>query len=137
MMSSMMSSTIERRPRAPVSFALAILAISCEGLGGELDVGPFHLEEPAVLLDQGVPRLGHDLDQGVDVQRHQRADDRQSADELGDHAEFEQVVGGDLAEQLAQVGVLLGLRLAAEADRLAADAPGDDVARARRTCRRR
>ena len=49
------------------------------------------------------------------------------ADELGDHAEFEQVVGGDLAQQLAQVGVLLGLRLAAEADGLAADAAGDDV----------
>ena len=56
-----------------------------------------------------------------------RADHRQAADELGDHAEFEQVVGSDLAEQLAQVGVLLGLRLAAEADRLAADAAGDDV----------
>ena len=70
MMSSMTSSTIERRPRAPVSLALAILAISMQGVGGELEVGAFHLEELAVLLDQGVARLGQDLDQRVDVERH-------------------------------------------------------------------
>ena len=92
-----------------------------EGFGGEFDVGAFHLEEPAVLLDQRVARLGHDLDQGIDVQRHQRADHRQPADELGDHAELEQVVGGHLVEQLAELlGVLLDLGLAAEPDRLAA-----------------
>ena len=108
-----------------------------EGVGGELELGPFHLEEPLVLLDQGVARLGQDLDQGVHVQRVERADHRQPADELGDHAELDQVVGGDLAQQLAQLHVLLGLGLAAEADRLPPDAAGDDVARARRTCRRR
>ena len=51
----------------------------------------------------------------------------QPADELGDHAELEQVVGGHLAQELAQLHVLLGLGLAAEADGLAAHPAGDDV----------
>src|SRR5207237_6315054 len=51
---------------------------------------------------------------------------RQPADELGDHAELNQVVAGYLAQQLAQAGLAL-LGVAAEADRLAADAPGNDV----------
>src|SRR5262249_28112850 len=47
-------------------------------------------------------------------------------DELGDHAELQQVVTGDLAEQLAQVLFAL-FRVAAEADGFAAGTAGDDV----------
>ena len=113
-----------------MSFFLGLLGDLDEGLGGELEVGAFHLEEPAVLLDQGVLGLGHDLDQGRLVQGHERAGDRQAADELGDHPVFEDVVGRDPVEQVAELAVVLGLGLAAEADRLAADPAGDDVVEA-------
>ena len=55
------------------------------------------------------------------------ADDRQAADELGDEAELEQVLGQDVAEQVAEV-LLAGLAdVGAEADALAADAALDDL----------
>ena len=92
-----------RRPRAPVSRSLASLAISLQGAGRELELRAFHLEELLVLPDQGVLRLGQDADQRVLVERVERRQHRQTADELGDHAELDQVVAGHLAEQFAQL----------------------------------
>ena len=52
---------------------------------------------------------------------------RQATDELGDHPELQQVLRLDLAEEVAHPAFLLRLDLRAEADRLLADAPLDDL----------
>ena len=130
MMSSITSSTIDRRPRAPVSFSMARSAIARSAAVGELQLGVLHREQRLVLLDQGVLRLGQDADQGVDVQRPQRRDDRQPADELGDHAELEEVVAGDLLQQVAQFHLVVAGALLAEADGPLAQPPADDVVQA-------
>ena len=101
---------IDRRPRAPVSRSWAFLAIALQGLVGELQVGLFHREQLLVLLGQRVLRLGEHADQRFLVERRQGADHRQAADELGDHAELDQVVGVDLRQRLGQAEV--GVRLA-------------------------
>ena len=75
-MSSMMSSTIDLNPRAPVSFSFAFLAISTRLSGVNSTSAPLHLKELTILLDQSVPWLGHNLDQHVDIQGHQWANDR-------------------------------------------------------------
>ena len=77
-----------------------------ERVVGELELDVLELEELLVLLDQGVRGLDEDPDQRVLVEVGHRADDRQAADELGDEAELEQVLGQHLAEQLAEVLVL-------------------------------
>ena len=55
------------------------------------------------------------------------ADDRQTADELGDEPELQQVLGQHPGEQLAHVPLVLALDLRAEAHALLADAPLDDL----------
>src|SRR5262249_59821407 len=47
-------------------------------------------------------------------------------EEVGDDAEFDQVVAGHLAQQLAQLLLAL-FGVAGKADRFAADAPRDDI----------
>ena len=54
-------------------------------------------------------RLGQDLDQRCFVELFQSRDDRQAADELGDQAELDQILGLDLCEQLGDVLFRLGL----------------------------
>src|SRR5205814_9253607 len=75
---------------------------------------------------QGVLRLREKAHESLLVERIERGKDRQPAYKLGNHAELEQVVAGDLAEQLTQV-VLAMLGVAAKADSLAADPASDDV----------
>ena len=84
---------------------------------GQLDV--LHLEQPLVLLDQRVLRLGEDLHQRGFVEILQRRDHRQTADEFGDQAELQQILRLDLAEDLARAAVVRRLHLGAEADRRA------------------
>src|SRR6266702_267301 len=71
---------------------------------GELQVHAVQLEQPAVLLHQGVARLGEDLDERVPVQVVHAGDDREAADEFRDHPELQQVLWHYLAE-LVRVGV--------------------------------
>ena len=91
---------IARRPRAPVPRRIAWSAIGLERVVGELQLDAVELEEPLVLLDQRVARLGEDADQRLAVEVAHGGDDRQPADELGDHAELQQVLGHDLAEDV-------------------------------------
>jgi len=63
---------------------------------GELELHPIHLEQLAVLLGERVARLGEDLHERALVELLERGDHRQPADELGDHAELEQVLGLNL-----------------------------------------
>ena len=62
-----------------------------------------HREVALVLLDQRVLRLSQDPHQRRRIERGQADDHRQAADELGDQAELEQVVVGDMCEQLVQL----------------------------------
>ena len=87
---------IERRPRAPVLRSIALLAIERQRLVLEGQVDVLHLEQALVLLDQRVLRLLQDPLQRVLVEVLERREHRQAADELGDQAELQQVLGLDL-----------------------------------------
>ena len=97
---------IDRRPRAPVSRAWAFLAIALQRLVGELQVGLFHREQPLVLLGERVLRLGEHADQRRLVERRERADHRQPADQFRNHAELDQVVRSDVRQRLGQALVV-------------------------------
>src|SRR3712207_7535029 len=58
--------------------------------------------------------LGEDVDQRLAVQLLHAGDHRQPADELGDHAELEQVLGHDLGEGVGLLDLLLPAHLGAE-----------------------
>ena len=64
-----------------------------ERLVGEHQLDAVQLEELLVLARERVLGLGQDAHEVVLVQVVDRADDRQAADELGDQAEVEQVLG--------------------------------------------
>lgn len=99
---------------------------------GEFQRCLFEAEQVLILLDNGVLGLGHDLHEGIDIQRHQRRDDREAADELGDQAELEDVFGSHLSQQLCLLFlcVLLLGDFSGEADATSADAAADDVFKA-------
>ncbi len=97
---------IERRPRAPVLRSIAFLAIGVERVLGEGQLDVLHLEQPLILLDQRVLRLGQDLHQRVLVEILQRRDDRQTADEFRDQAELQQILRLDVAEDFAGAAVV-------------------------------
>src|SRR5690606_14771799 len=88
-----------------------------QGVGAELQFHAFHVEQLPELLADRVARLGQDLDQGGLVELLEGGDHRQAADELGDQAELDQVLGLDLGQDLADLELALGaLELGAEAD---------------------
>ena len=116
-----------RRPRAPDLCFRASLATACSAPLVNLQLHAVHLEQLLVLLHERVLRLGQDVDERLLVELVQRRDHRQATDELGDHAELEQVLGLHLAQQLPDLPLLLGLDLGAEADLPLADAPLDDL----------
>src|SRR5205814_6176057 len=74
----------------------------------------------------GVLRLHEDPDERLLVEAVDGADDRQPPDELGDEAEFEQVLGEDLGQDGAEVLLVGPADVGAEADALLADAALDD-----------
>ena len=71
---------------------------------GELDA--LQLEQALILLDERVLRLGQDLDQRRLVEILERRDDRQTADEFRDQAELQQILGLELAQDLAGAAVV-------------------------------
>ena len=105
MVSSRMPSRIERRPRAPVLRSIAFLATDVQRLVGEAQLDVLHVEQLLILLHQRVLRLDQDLDQGFLVEVLERGDHRQAADELGDQAELEQILGLGLLQHLAGAAV--------------------------------
>ena len=95
---------------------------------GEFQLRALDPEEVLELVDQCVLGFGQDPDHRGDVERHQRADDRETSDQLWDESEFKHVVGGDLREQLAGLVGAAGLDcLGRETDPAAADPPSDDL----------
>ena len=106
-MSSSTDSMIVRRPRAPVLRLSALRAIASSASGRHFQFHAFHVEQLLELLGDRVLRLGEDLDQRFLVELLERGDHRQAADELGDQAELDQVLGLDVGQQLADVGLAL------------------------------
>ena len=98
--SSRISSRIIIRPRAPTLRLWASLGDRREGVVGEFQADIVELELPLILLDQCVLRLGQDRDQRRLVELVQRADDRQAADEFGDQAVMDQILGLELVDRL-------------------------------------
>ena len=71
--------------------------------GGEFQLAAFHAEELLVLFHQRVLRLGENVDQRLHIQRLERGDHRKPADEFGNHAEFDQILGLNLGEDLSAI----------------------------------
>ena len=82
----------------------------------ELQLHAVHLEQPLVLLDQGVARLGEDLHQRRLVQVRHAGHRGQPADELRDQPELDQVLGQHLGEVVHRLDLGLRAQLRAEAD---------------------
>ena len=65
----------------------------------DLELDAFHAEHLLVLLDERVLGLDQDLDQRRLVELVERRRDRQAADELGNQAELDQVLGLRVAQE--------------------------------------
>src|SRR5215813_3109071 len=81
---------------------------------GELEADLLEVEVLLVLLDDRVLRFLEDADQRRIVEVVQGGDDRQPADELGDQAVAQQVLGLDHGEQVAHAAFCMTLDLRAE-----------------------
>src|SRR3954453_20031455 len=97
----------------------------------ELQLDTVELEELLVLPDERVLRLGEDPDERLTVEVVHAGDDRQPADELGDHAVRQQVFRHDVAEDVGGVDVSFAVQRGAEADALLADPPLYDLVETR------
>src|SRR5262245_33508044 len=82
---------------------------------GELQADLLQLEVLLVLLEDRVLRLSQDADQGRLVQVVERRHHRQPADEFGDETELEQVLGLGHGQEVADLPLLPGLDVGAEA----------------------
>src|SRR5262245_9259081 len=82
---------------------------------GELEPNLLEIEVLLVLLDDRVLRLFEDADERRVVEVVQRGDDGEPADELGDEAVAQQVLGLDHREQVADAPLRVTLDLGAEA----------------------
>src|SRR5262249_17318874 len=97
---------------------------------GETDV--LHLEQALILLDESVLQNGEDLHQRRLVEILERGNYRQSADELGNQAKFQQIFGLDTLEDVAGAAFVGSRDLGGKSDRGAAIAPRDDLLKARK-----
>ena len=96
--------------------------------GTHLEVDTLHPEQPVILLDERVLRLGQDADQRVLVELFEGSDHRQAADELRDQPVLDQVLGLDSLQRVADVlGILEAAHFGAEADAGALRTLADDL----------
>ena len=104
--SSMSSSRMILRPRAPSVALHRLLGDLLDGVVGEPEPDVLELEERLVLLDRGSSSAPSGCEtRAALVEVVERRDDRDAADELRDHPELDQVLGVDLLEDVA--GALL------------------------------
>src|SRR6185295_5643010 len=85
------------------------------------------LEQLLILTRNRVTGLRQNLDERRLVELVQRADDRQPADELGNEAVLDQVLGFDLLKGGAEVAVPVRLDVGLETQRLLARPALDDL----------
>ena len=97
---------IERRPRAPVLRSIALRAIAPSASSASVRSIRLHLEQPLILLHQCVLGLGENELQRRLVEILECGDDGQSANEFGDQAILQEILGLDLTEDLAGTAIL-------------------------------
>ena len=68
---------------------------------GEGKLNTVQLKELLILLDDRVLGLGENLDQRIVVKLGKRNDDGETANKLGNETEFDDIVGGNVAEYAA------------------------------------
>ena len=117
---------IERSPRAPVLRRIALWAIALQRLLIQFEPDILHLEQPLILLDEGVLGLGQNVDQHRLVEIVEGRHDRQPADEFGNQPEFQQILGFEILQDFSGFALLGPPHLGAEADRGALPALRDD-----------
>ena len=108
----------------------AELCGAVQRLIGEVEIHAVDLEHLFVLLDEGVLGFRQNTDQRVFVERMERRDDRQTANEFGNHAELEQVFGLQGAVKRLDVAFFLCLDVGIKADGARARARLDDILKA-------
>src|SRR5690606_2297246 len=86
-----------------------------------------HLEQTLVLLDERVLRRRQNFNQRLFIEVFERRDNRQTADEFRDQAEFQQIFRLDILQRLADVAIFLRLDSRAEADGGVLAARADDL----------
>ena len=89
-----------RKPRAPTLQGQCFAGDRADGILGEVQPYVLVFEKPLILLDDGVARLGQDLNQGTLIQLIEHAHDWETADKLRDQPVFDQVLRLGLAQQL-------------------------------------
>ena len=126
--SSIISSTTARKaPGARVALQRP-LGDHLQSAGREFQFASFHPEESLELLHQRIFRLGQDVDQRLHVQLLKRGDNGQSADELGNHSELDEIFRLNLRQNPRTVaGCFSDGRLAVESDLPLAKPLADDV----------
>src|SRR6266446_5848050 len=108
-----------------------LLGDRLQRLRPHLQIHPLHAEQLLVLLDEGVFRLGKNLDQRMLVEFLERRHDRQAPDELGNKPILDEVFGLDGAQHFADVlGALQAPDVRAEADAALFRAAADDLLQA-------
>src|SRR5215468_6917848 len=110
---------LEDRPQSPGAGLACERPVRDRGkrLRPHLEIHALHPEQLVVLLGERVLRLGEDPDERVLVQLLERGDDRQPADEFGDQAVLDQILGLDVLQRLADgLRVVQAPHLRAETD---------------------
>ena len=87
----------------------------------ELELDVLELEDLAVLLHESIARLGENFDERIRFEVVDCADDRHTADELGDQAEFGEILGLDVAEDCTKVLVFRAADIRTETNALRAN----------------
>ena len=125
MRSSISSSRIMRRPRAPTLRASASRATAQVGFVGEVKAHILKLEEALVLLENRVLRLGENFDERALVEFVENAHNRQATDKFGNQAVLDEVLrlgaGGVVRYRDATVKLRVGSFGIRGADAEAAD----------------
>ena len=98
-----------------------------QGLGLEFQVHHIVLQKLPVLFDQSVLGFGQDLHQLLPAQGLKRGDHRQTAHQLRNDTELEQVVGLDLLIDGGGIPIFLALDLSAKTDALLIQALLNDL----------
>ena len=93
----------------------------------EGQLGVLHLEQTLILLDERILRLDQDPLQRFLVEILERRQNRQTADELRNEAELQQILRLDPAQDVAGAALVRRYNRGAEADRRLRAARGDDL----------
>jgi hypothetical protein len=88
-----------RRARAPVLRAMALWAIACRASSVKVSLAPSNWKSCWYCLTSAFLGSVRICTRASIAQRHERRDDGQSPDELGDDAELDDVLVADLLEQ--------------------------------------